>query len=171
LSHPIDDHIRIIRGHKVMLDRDLAVLYGVATGALNQAVRRHLSRFPEDFMFTLTEGEVRDLKSQTVPSNWGGRRKLPSTFTEHGVAMLSALAEPSVRISLLSLLFLRLSQRNNPMTLVFIDNFLARLHQSPKTGLIPSERGTDEGKTHSRHRIGRVRLLLESMASEVPRRC
>ena len=74
-----------------MLDRDLAVLYGVSTGALNQAVRRNRERFPDDFMFSLDRKESENLKSQTVISSWGGRRKPPSAFTEHGVAMLAGV--------------------------------------------------------------------------------
>jgi hypothetical protein len=74
-----------------MLDSDIAALYGVATRALNQAVRRNLERFPEDFMFVLTSEEMSNLMSQTVISSWGGRRKPPSAFTEHGVAMLSSV--------------------------------------------------------------------------------
>jgi hypothetical protein len=86
LSRPIEHHIYVIRGRKVMLDRDLAALYGVSTDALNQAVRRNRERFPDDFMFTLDRKESENLKSQTVISSWGGRRKPPSAFTEHGVA-------------------------------------------------------------------------------------
>jgi len=99
---PIEHHIRIVRGQKVMLDNDLAALYGVSTGALNQAVRRNLDRFPQDFMFTLTKEEAGNLKSQTVISSWGGRRKPPFAFTEHGVAMLSAVlrSERAVAMSI-----------------------------------------------------------------------
>ena len=80
-----------IRGQKVILDRDLAALYQVETKVLNQAVKRNLERFPEDFMFQLTHQEwvkdvvnkeVTDLKSQIVTSNWGGVRKMPYAFTE-----------------------------------------------------------------------------------------
>lgn len=73
-----------------MLDRDLAELYGVETRILNQAVRRNMDRFPEDFMFQLTTAEFIDLKSQIVTSRWGGTRKQPFAFTEQGVAMLSS---------------------------------------------------------------------------------
>jgi hypothetical protein len=85
-----------------MFDRDLAALYGVSTGALNQAVSRNLDRFPSDFMFTLTHQEVIHLKSQTVISSWGGSRKPPSVFTEHGVAMLSAVlrSERAIQMSI-----------------------------------------------------------------------
>jgi hypothetical protein len=86
-----------------MIDRDLAGLYEVPTGALNQAVKRNKERFPEDFMFQLTLEEVQNLKSQTVISSWGGaRRALPSVFSEHGVAMLSAVlrSEKAVQMSI-----------------------------------------------------------------------
>ncbi len=76
-----------IRGKKVMLDRDLAKLYGVATRNLNKAVKRNIERFPEDFMYQLKKQEVTDLKFQFGTSSWGGIRKLPYVFTEQGVAM------------------------------------------------------------------------------------
>lgn len=91
VHRPVESLIHVIRGQKVMLDRELAALYDVPTGALNQAVRRNLDRFPEDFMFQLTKEEAQNLKSQSVTSSWGGRRIAPSAFTEHGVAMLSAV--------------------------------------------------------------------------------
>ncbi|MBP9068411.1 MAG: ORF6N domain-containing protein [Bacteroidia bacterium] len=83
--------IYLVRGHKVMIDSDLADLYQVETKALNQAVTRNEYRFPEDFMFQLSENEWANLKSQFVTSSWGGRRKLPYVFTEHGVIMLSSV--------------------------------------------------------------------------------
>ncbi len=83
--------IHEIRGQKVMLDSDLAELYQVETRVLNQAVKRNLRRFLEDFMFELTKEEFEILKSQNVTSSWGGRRKLPLVFTEQGVAMLSSV--------------------------------------------------------------------------------
>ena len=87
----IAKRIYFIRGIKVMLDRDLAELYEVETRVLNQAVRRHTKRFPEDFMFQLTKTEFNNLKSQFVISSWGGVRKMPLAFTEQGVAMLSGI--------------------------------------------------------------------------------
>jgi len=87
----IANKIYFIRNQKVMLDRDLAILYGIETKVLNQAVKRNMSRFPEDFMFQLTEIEFQNLKSQFVTSSWGGTRKLPYAFTEHGVLMLSSV--------------------------------------------------------------------------------
>ena len=80
-----------IRNFKVMLDSDLAELYGVETRVLNQAVQRNFNRFPEDFMFQLSEEEWTNLKSQFVTSSWGGRRKSPNVFTEHGVLKLSSV--------------------------------------------------------------------------------
>lgn len=82
--------IYYIREQKVMLDSDLAELYGVETRVLNQQVKRNQDRFPEDFMFQLTDIEWETLKSQNETSSWGGRRKLPYVFTEHGVLMLSS---------------------------------------------------------------------------------
>ena len=85
------NQIYYIRNQKVMLDKELAELYQVSTGALNQAVARNMKRFPEDFMFQLSEKEWSNLKSQIVISSWGGTRKLPYAFTEQGVAMLSGI--------------------------------------------------------------------------------
>jgi hypothetical protein len=87
----ISDKIYIIRNQKVMLDRDLATLYGVETRVLNQAVKRNIARFPDDFMFELSKVEFGNLISQIVTSSWGGTRKLPLAFTEHGVMMLSSV--------------------------------------------------------------------------------
>ena len=80
-----------LRGLKVMLDSDLAELYGVETKRLNEQVGRNPDRFPEDFMFQLTDEEWLNLKSQIATSSWGGRRKLPFVFTEHGILMLSSV--------------------------------------------------------------------------------
>jgi hypothetical protein len=88
----IERRIFLIRGHKVLLDSDLAALYGVTTGNLNKAVTRNVSRFPQDFMFRLTRTEFDHLRSQIgISSSWGGRRYLPRAFTEQGVAMLSTV--------------------------------------------------------------------------------
>ena len=89
----LDALIHTIRGQRVMLDSDLAVLYGVTTSALNQAVERNPDRFPDDFAFVMTRQEFTNLMSQIVTSSsgYGGRRKLPRVFTEQGVAMLSGV--------------------------------------------------------------------------------
>jgi hypothetical protein len=83
--------ILIIRGKRVMLDSDLAVLYEVKTKRLNEQVIRNKGRFPEDFMFQLTKEEAINLKSHFATSSWGGVRKLPRVFTQEGVAMLSSV--------------------------------------------------------------------------------
>ncbi|HBG27414.1 MAG: hypothetical protein A2Y10_19105 [Planctomycetes bacterium GWF2_41_51] len=89
----IQQYIYVIRGCKVMLDSDLALLYGVETKVLNQAIKRNIERFPLDFMFQITTQEAECLRSQFVTSNKGrgGRRYLPLAFTEQGVAMLSSV--------------------------------------------------------------------------------
>ena len=89
----IEQTILVIRGHNVMLDSDLAHLYGVTAGRLNEAVKRNEDRFPSDFMFKLTKPEFEHLKSQIAisSSKWGGRRHPPYAFTEQGVAMLSSV--------------------------------------------------------------------------------
>ncbi len=83
--------IYLIRNQKVMIDVDLAELYGVETKRVNEQVKRNIDRFPEDFMFQLTEKEFENLKSQIATSSWGGTRKLSYVFTEQGVAMLSSV--------------------------------------------------------------------------------
>lgn len=89
----VEQRIYIVRGVKVMLDSDLAALYGVPTRRLNEAVRRNARRFPGDFLYELTPQEVRNLKSQTAisSSGHGGRRKTVLAFTEQGVGMLSSV--------------------------------------------------------------------------------
>ena len=83
--------ILLIRNHNVILDRDLAVLYGVETRDLNKAVTRNIERFPKDFMFQLNKREFENLKFHFGTSSWGGTRKLPRAFTEQGIAMLSSV--------------------------------------------------------------------------------
>jgi hypothetical protein len=104
----------LLRGEKVLLDSDLAELYGVATKVLNQAVKRNSTRFPLDFMFQLTVEEAQNLKSQTVTSSWGGRRRSrPYAFTEQGVAMLSSVlnSERAVAVNIeIMRAFVRLRQ-------------------------------------------------------------
>ena len=95
----VQNLIHEIRGQKVMLDADLARLYQVETKVLNQAVRRNIKRFPEDFMFQLDNKEFANLKSQIVTSSWGGRRTPPLAFTEEGIAMLSSVLHSDVAIA------------------------------------------------------------------------
>jgi len=96
---PIDEiqqRILVIRGHRVMMDADLAIIYGVTTKRLNEQVKRNLKRFPSDFMFQLNEEEFENMRSHFATSRWGGRRYLPYAFTEHGAIMLAnVLNSPS----------------------------------------------------------------------------
>ena len=87
----IQNKIYEIRGQRVMLDRDLAAMYGVETKRINEAVKRNIKRFPDDFMFRVNRQEFANLKSQFATSSWGGVRKLPYAFTEQGVAMLAGV--------------------------------------------------------------------------------
>src|SRR3954470_23466705 len=98
----IVEKIYSLRGVKVMLDKDLAEMYGVEVRALNQSVKRNFTRFPEDFMFQLNNEEWHNLKSQFVISSYGGVRKLPFAFTEQGVAMLSSVlrSERAIQVNI-----------------------------------------------------------------------
>jgi hypothetical protein len=100
----IEQAIHVVREHRVMLDADLAKLYGVPTKRLNESVSRNKERFPADFAYQLTTQELRNLKSQnaTSSSGHGGRRKRPWVFTEHGVAMLSSVLKSptAVRVNI-----------------------------------------------------------------------
>ncbi len=100
-TEDIQKRIYTIRGVQVMLDNDIAEFYGVETKRLNEQVKRNIGRFPEVFMFQLSETDFNDLKSQFATSSWGGRRKIPYAFTEQGVAMLSAVlgSETAVKVS------------------------------------------------------------------------
>lgn len=88
---PVEELVYLIRGEKVMLDSDLAMIYGVETKRLNEQVKRNTGRFPDDFMFQLTQKEWEALKSQNATSIKGGRRTLPYVFTEHGAVMLASV--------------------------------------------------------------------------------
>jgi ORF6N domain len=83
--------IVVVRGQRVLLDSDLAQLYEVETRRLNEQIKRNMGRFPLDFMFQLTSDEFENLKSQFATSSWGGRRKLPLAFTEHGAIMAASV--------------------------------------------------------------------------------
>jgi hypothetical protein len=94
----IQQRIFIIRGHRVMIDADLAVLFSVTTKRLNEQVRRNLNRFPPDFMFQLNEDEFENLRSHFATSRWGGRRYLPYVFTEYGAIMLANVLNSPVAV-------------------------------------------------------------------------
>jgi hypothetical protein len=124
-AEQIVSRIVLVGEHKAMLDADLARMYGVSTGALMQAVRRNRGRFPPDFMFALTDQDVRNLKSQFVTSSstlhpgWGGRRKQAFAFTEQGVAMLSSVLRSTRAIAVniaIMRAFVRLREMANTNT-------------------------------------------------------
>jgi len=124
----IIDCIRIIRGQKVMLDGDLARMYGVPTKHLNQAMKRNLTRFPPDFMFQLTEEEFQFLRSQIATSKMGenkdgrgGQRYMPFAFTEQGVAMLSSVLNSEIAIQV-NIQIIRVYTRLRQFLLNSIDN-------------------------------------------------
>ena len=110
--------ILVIRGEKVILDSDLAALYGIETRRLNEQVRRNKDKFPEDFMFQLTQEEFANLKSQIATSSlgWGGRRKAPLVFTEHG-ALQAANVIKSAQANKMSVYIVRIFVRLRAMAL------------------------------------------------------
>jgi hypothetical protein len=132
----IEKMIYVIRGQKVMLDSDLAELYGVETKVLNQAIKRNSSRFPSDFMFHLTSEEFSTLRSQTVTSKErrGGRRYLPLVFTEAGVAMLSSVLT-SERAALVNVSIMR--------TFIRLRSFLS-LESSLESKVSKMQEGTNK---------------------------
>ena len=104
----ISQAILLIRGHKVMLDADLAALYGVETKVLLQSVKRNITRFPDDFMFQITKEELENWRSQIVTSNPSakmGLRRKPYAFTEQGVAMLSSVLRSPQAIQMNGILY------------------------------------------------------------------
>ena len=123
----IINRIYLIRGQKVMLDKDLAEMYGVETKQLKRQVRRNAERFPEDFMFELTAGELENLRSQIDTSSWGGTRYVPMAFTEQGVAMLSSVLN-STRAIKVNILIIRIFTKLRSMLLTHKD-ILLKLEQ------------------------------------------
>jgi len=118
-----------------MLDKELAEIYQVSTGVLNQAVQRNIKRFPSDFLFQLSEQEWSNLKSQTVTSSWGGRRTLPYAFTEQGVAMLSGILNSDRAIAVniqIMRIFIRIRQ-------MFLDNTELRLEVEKIKGKLDNQ--------------------------------
>jgi hypothetical protein len=127
--------IHVIRGQKVMLDRDLAELYGVETRRLNEQVRRNIDRFPEDFMFEMTSEELADWKSQFATSNREvmGLRKRPLVFTEHGVLMLSSVLNSKTAVAV-NIQIIRVFTRMREMLLTHKDLLLELERIHAKTG-------------------------------------
>jgi len=132
-DHIVLSKIFIVREHKVMIDRDLAELYGVETRTLNQAVKRNLQRFPEDFMFQMTAEELENWKSQIVISNKEkmGIRKPPLVFSEQGVAMLSSVLN-SERAILVNIQIIRIFTRIRELLIPNKDILLKLMEQENK---------------------------------------
>jgi len=126
--------IFLIRGARVMLDKDLADLYDVQTKVLKQAVRRNIDRFPEDFMFELKKDEFENLRSQIVTSSWGGTRYRPMAFTEQGVAMLSSVLK-STRAIQVNIQIMRAFTKLREML---------SIHDEPKKQIDTMEKRYDE---------------------------
>ena len=164
--------IFVFRKQKVMLDSDLAILYGVSTGNLNKAVKRNAERFPTDFMFQLDAEEVANLKFQFGISSWGGRRRLPYAFTEQGVAMLSSVlnSERAVKVNIAIMrAFVKLRETldtNRELARKFAelerrvgkhDDEIAAILEAIRQLMTPSEKPRREIGFHVRERAGRYR--------------
>lgn len=129
----IMNRIHVIRNHKVMLDFDLAEMYGVETKRLNEQLKRNIKRFPKDFMFSLTEKETQNLRSQNATSSWGGNRRTPNAFTEQGVAMLSSILNSDTAIEVnISIIRVFTKLRSFSMTQKDILIQLAKLEKEVK---------------------------------------
>ena len=151
----IESMIYEIRGQKVMLDRDLAKLYGVTTGNLNKAVKRNIERFPERYMFQLSAEE--NLKFQNGISSWGGSRSLPYAFTEQGVAMLSSVLHSPAAIQVsINIIDAFVAMRNYIMSTKTITSELAAIN----TKLELLERNDEEN-------LEAINDLSEDMRQEI----
>ena len=126
----IVNKILYVRGKKVMLDKDLAELYNVTTSNLNKAVKRNLKRFPDDFMFQLSEEEAQNLTFHFGISSWGGNRRPPYVFTEQGVAMLSSVLHSDIAIGV-NIRIIRIFTRLREMLLTH-NEILLKLEQMEK---------------------------------------
>lgn len=156
-----------IRGVQVMLDRDLAELYGVQTRDLNKAVKRNIERFPDDFMFQLTKEEMSNLMFQFGTSSWGGTRKQPFAFTEQGVAMLSGVLRSTTAIQVNIRImrafvavrqYLSMQKRDN-------DALEARIKKLEET-FEESLRDRNEIDEDTRFRLDQIELALAEMRSD-----
>ena len=165
--------ILVIRREKVMLDSDLAALYGVTTGNLNKAVKRNAERFPTDFMFQLDAEEVANLKFQFGISSWGGRRRRPYAFTEQGVAMLSSVlnSERAVKVNIAIMrAFVKLREAldtNRELAKKFVelecrvgkhDEEIAAILEAIRQLIAPAEKPRREIGFHVREKAPRYRV-------------
>jgi len=161
----VTQSIFILRGHRVMLDSDLADLYGVDTRRLNEQVRRNRNRFPKDFVFELTAPEFANLKSQFATSSWGGRRKRPFVFTEHGAVMAATVLNSKRAIEMTIYVvraFVQLRQLLNPnkelaQKLAELERKLAT-HDQAITGIINTIRELVTPPLPKKRSIGFIEL-------------
>jgi hypothetical protein len=156
----LDEQILTIRGQKVIFASDLATIYGVTTGALNQAVKRNAEKFPADFMFQLTSEEFENLKSQIVISSWGGSRALPYAFTEHG-AMMAANVLHSPRAAQMSVFVVRAFVRMRAL--------LAGDRQLAKELAALEKKLTDRMDVHESAIVGVLRRVMHLLDPPPPR--
>ena len=159
----IEKKIFLIRGQKVMIDRDIAEMYGVETKRLNEQVRRNIKRFPEDFMFQLSKEEFGNLKSQIATSSWGGVRKRPLAFTENGVAMLSGVltSDSAIEVNIqIMRTFTRLK------TLALENNELKAIVAKIEKRLNSQESHIVENKKAIKEIIGALNKLLTDKSKE-----
>jgi ORF6N domain len=168
------ESIRWIRGNKVLLDSDLAILYGVTTGNLNKAVKRNADRFPSDFMFQLNAEELANLKFQFGISRWGGRRRSrPYAFTEQGIAMLSSVlnSERAIKVNIAIMrAFVKLRQMletNRELARRFLeleqrvgkhDEEIASVLEAIRQLMAPPEKARREIGFHVREKAPRYRV-------------
>ena len=155
MSQPIESKIKIIRGTRVILDSDLAELYGVSTTRLNEQVTRNLERFPDDFMFQLSFQEVTSLISQIAISKGGrgGRRKLPRVFTEHGAMMAANVLNSKLAVQA-SIMLIRVFAKLKE---------IAHEHTDLKKRLQALEQRVARGFTEHEDELQEIRFLIAQL--------
>jgi hypothetical protein len=156
-----------VRGHKIMLDEDLAGMYGVPTKRLNEQVKRSAERFPPDFMFQLTKEEYNSLKSQSATSSHGGRRKPPYAFTEHGVLMLSSVLNNPTAIQV-NIEIMRVYTRLREVLLNNKDVLLKLEQLDKKIINLGQQVNTHDGEIASIFELVREMLATQESASARP---
>jgi hypothetical protein len=168
----VENAIHLVRGHRIMLDSDLAAIYGVTTKRLNEQLRRNGRRFPSDFAFRLTREEFTNLRSQIATSKKGGRRYSPWAFTEHGAIMLASVLnsdvaiEASVRVVRAFVRLREIISANSELAAKFAhlerrldshDEAIAQLFAAIRQLLAPTPEKKREIGFHARERAGRYR--------------
>lgn len=154
----LEERLLIIRGQRVILDSDLALLYGVSTKRLNEQIKRNIQRFPDDFMFMLSNQEVKDLRSQFATSNTkGGRRYIPYVFTEHGAVMAANVLSSQIAIDA-SILLVR--------AFIKMRSMLSE-HAEFKRRLQELERKLAQGFSQYEQELQEIRFLIAKLETPV----